>query len=112
MNLANKVCIVLLWIGVISIISIMFIIGIFGIGFADDILAFFICSASVAFCLLSIIVVFFNIDIYNILFNEGGVGGEAMKKNEETAECLEGRRGRNYEQGLDIVSRRGEEDVR
>jgi len=42
----------------------------------------------------------------------GGVGGEAMKKNEETAECLEGRRGRNYEQGLDIVSGRGEEDVR
>jgi len=42
----------------------------------------------------------------------GGVGGEAMKKDEKTAECLEGRRGRNYEQGLDIVSRRGEEDVR
>ena len=69
MSLINKVAIALLWIGVISGISIMFIIGIFGIGFADNILAFFICSMSVAFCLLSIIVVFFNIDIYNILFD-------------------------------------------
>ena len=42
----------------------------------------------------------------------GGVGERDMRKDEKNRECLDGRGRNNYEQDLDIVSRRGEEDVR
>jgi len=69
-DIADKVGSVLLLIGMVSLTLIILIIGIFGIGFAKDILSFFICLASIVFCLLSIGVVFFNIDINNILWSE------------------------------------------
>jgi len=41
----------------------------------------------------------------------GGAGEGAMMRNEKTAENLERRGRRDYEQNLEIISRRGERDA-
>lgn len=70
MNLAEKVGRVLFNVGIVSLILIVvseILYSFFNIDFAENLIVFFICLASIVFCLCAVVVTFFDIDISNIL---------------------------------------------